>query len=75
MKVWTSGDFSPHDGGCHQSLPDPLWMTSPFVHMTSTSEMPVAPPIFYDLPISTAPTTTTEQLKILNRNRRRDNTL
>jgi hypothetical protein len=60
MTVWTSRDFSPHDGGYHQSLTTALWMTWPVLHMTSTTEMPVATSIFYDLPISTAPTTTTD---------------
>lgn len=60
MKVWTSRGFSPHDGSCHQSLTTTLWMTLPVLHITSTTEMPLAPPIFYDLPISTAPTTTTD---------------
>lgn len=75
MRLWTSRSFSPHDEGCHHSPSITLWMTSPVVHIISTTEMPVTPPIFYDLPISTAPTTTTGQLKILNRKRRRDNTL
>lgn len=56
MRVWTSRGFSPHDG----AITTTLWMTLPVLHITSTSEMPVPPPIFYDLPISTAPTTTTD---------------